>query len=401
MNKQSIRDRIGKFTYLNVTHYASMACYSAFVVAYMTKRGFSSTQIGLILTINSLISIFAPPVWGMLCDRLRSVRKVYIGHCAVLAVIVPVITFLPRYVFFLFWIPLIVLFSSSGIPLLDAWVVQGVKAIPGKSYGSIRLWGALGFMATVAAMGWLSDMTGMEVTFWVFSLFMTLSAIISFSIRSEGVPDTQGGQKRVRFREIEFGKLFRNRFYIIFVLCAFLIHLPMTLKFGFLVQRVYLAGGSDTVYGLCQAIAALIEIPTFFFSARLLAKFKPQRVIKASLVIYFLHFFLLSLPLRVPSLLLIQPLQGIGYSLFVTSSVAYIDSLSPGYLKTSALTFATALYSGASGIIGNLFAGLLIDKAGILHSFRYGSYIIGISVLLYFALFKIVSLKHPEPEYNG
>jgi len=358
-------------------------------------------QIGLILMFNSIIAIIAPPLWGLLCDRLRSVRKIYICLTIILAVTVPVVTILPSYGFFLFWIPcMIILFYCAANPLLDAWVVQGVKSIPGKSFGSIRLWGSIGYMAVVALMGWAADLLTMDVVFWSFSFFALLSAVFSFAIRNEGVPeDASEVKSRSRFRDIPFGKLFKNKYYIIFIVCIFLLHLPMTLKFGFLAQRVYYAGGTDTLYGAINSISALAEIPFFIFSARLLAKFKPQRILKTSLLLYFVHFLLLSFRVPAWSIILIHLLQGVGYSMFVVSSVTYIDSISPVDLKTSALTFATALYGGASGIFGNLFAGFLIDSVGIINAFRYGSIIVGFAVLLYFVLFNLVRKRHPEPNY--
>ncbi|MCL1831049.1 MAG: MFS transporter, partial [Oscillospiraceae bacterium] len=85
MNLSKTRDFLGKFSYLNIFHYSAMACYYPFIVAFLTKRDYSSTQIGAILTIDSIVAIISQPIWGIICDRIRSVRKVYIALAIVIS----------------------------------------------------------------------------------------------------------------------------------------------------------------------------------------------------------------------------------------------------------------------------------------------------------------------------
>ncbi len=402
MKKRSFRDSFGKFSYLNFVYFAAMACYYSFIVAYLVKRGFSSTQIGLVLALNSSVSILTQPLWGFLCDRLHSVRKVYGALMIALAIVVPFVTILPSYALFVFWLPfLVTLFYCSTNALSDAWIIQGIKEMPGKSYGSIRLWGSLGFMIMAAVMGWVSDVFSIEIVFYVFSVLMLIDAVIAFSIRNEGVPtDGQATQKRGRISDIPFAKLFKNYYYVIFIFCAFLLYLPLTAKHNYLVQRVYFAGGNDTLYGFCHSIAAFSEIPVFYFSSNIIRKFNPQRTLKFSMCMYFFQFFSLAFPIPAWGILLVQGVQGLSYGLFLVSSVAYIDALSPVGLKTSALTLATAIYASASGIIGNLLTGVLIDSIGIINVYRYGSIVAATAVLLFFILYRTGKKKHPEPDFS-
>ena len=51
---------------------------TAFNTLLLQKQGFSSTQVGVILAVFSIIGIIAPPFWGYLADRIRSIPKAFI-----------------------------------------------------------------------------------------------------------------------------------------------------------------------------------------------------------------------------------------------------------------------------------------------------------------------------------
>ena len=395
MRFTKLRDFLGSFSLQNIFHYSSMACYYTFIVAFMTKREYSSTQIGVILTVNSIIAIIAQPLWGYLCDKLHSVRKVYICLALILSVTVPFLTVIHRYEIHLIYIPLcIILFYCSFNTLLDAWIVQGVKSLPGKTYGSIRLWGSVGYMVVVSAMGFISDILGVESVFFFFSLFMLVNAVIAFSIRDEGVPQARAEEHSKNKPSIKL--LLRNYQYMTFIVCMFVLHLPLTLKNGFFAPRIYLAGGTNVIFALCQAISALVEIPVFMLTSKLLTKYRPQNLLIFSMSLYLLHFILISLPIPPWLFMVVHTLNGLGFSIFIVSSISYVDALSPVEFKTSALTLATGIYGGASGIVGNILSGIVIDSIGIINSFWYGCILVALSILLFLVLLAIGKNKEEE-----
>ena len=54
--------------------YCALSC-SAFTVALYDSRGISSAQVGILLAASSAVSIFSPPIMGLLADKLRSKRR--------------------------------------------------------------------------------------------------------------------------------------------------------------------------------------------------------------------------------------------------------------------------------------------------------------------------------------
>ena len=393
MSISKIRDFLGKFQFINIFHYSAMACYYPFIVAFLTKRDYSSTQIGLILTINSIIAIIFQPLWGIICDKVRSVRKVYIAIAIIVSCTVPFITVIHNFYFHLIYIPFcIILFYCSFNTMLDAWIVQGVKSLPGKTYGSIRLWGSAGYMVIVSIMGLVSDAFGVQTIFYFFTFFMLINAIIAFSIREEGVPEIKPIEEGEKPKK-PFKELIKNYQYVSFIICMFVLHLPLTLKNGFYTQRLYLAGGNDTIFGFCQSAGAFVEIPIFLLTSKLLNKFKAQHLLIFSMLCYLTNYLIISFPIPPWSFILCNCINGMGYGVFMVASLVYIDSLSPPEFKTSALTIATGIYGGASGIIGNFLSGYIIDAIGIIKSFFFGTAFVAFAIVFFIVLLAIGNKK--------
>ncbi len=386
MRQKSLRERWGSFSFLQVAFYSAHACYSPYTVVFMNERGLSATMIGLIMTANGLVSILFQPLWGMLCDRLRSVKKVYLVCLSILTLLIPLLGLIHAPWLIAIWIPMVNVFFCSMFSFMDSWVVQGVKELNGKNYGNIRVWGSIGFMIVVAISGQLSESYSTSVSFLGFSLFALLAITIALCIKNEGIAPDAPKRQKLRLRDMQFGKLFKNYHYIVFVLCVALIQIPLNVKGTYLPQRVIAAGGDNALYGMFMSIGALSEVPVLFLSSRILRRFKPASVVRFSMVVYALQLVVFASPLPAHILLIVQLFQGCGYGLFLVGSVHYLDELAPAELKTSALTFASAVYGGIAGMIGSSLGGLLIDSIGIMQVYLFAAIWAACGVVLYFIL---------------
>jgi len=361
---------LGNFALLMAAFYAAHAFYSPYTVVYMNELGMSTTNIGLISTCSNLISIIMQPVWGMLCDRLRSVKKVMIGCLAVLVFLVPVLGMIQAPWLIAVWIPLVNIFFCSMFSFTDSWVVQGIKDKPDKTYGSFRVWGSTSFTVASAFSGIVAQKFGCPALFWVFSILALLTILVGFCIRHPGVDLNAPTRNRVRLKDMQIGRLLKNREYLILVLFLALIQIPMNVKEMYLTQRLIEAGGDNTLYGMLRSIGAVSEIPILIFSGRFLRRFRPSGVVRISMLLFALQAILFACPLSPYGMLGAQFIHGIGYSLFLVGSVNYLDELAPAEIKTSALTVASAVYNGIAGMTASSLGGLLIDLIGIMPVFR-------------------------------
>ena len=138
-----------------------------------------------------------------------------------------------------------------------------------------------------------------------------------------------------------------------------------------------------------MSIGALSEIPVLFLSSKILRRFKASNVVRFAMVVYASQLVIYALPVPAIILLLMQLTQGCGYGLFLVGSVQFLDELAPENLKTSAYTFASAVYGGVAGIIGSSAGGFLIDSFGVMPVYRVAAIWAAFAVALYFILTKL------------
>lgn len=53
-----------------------LALFIPFLPVFMKAQGMSETKVGLLISIGSLITIIVQPTFGMISDRLKTIRKV-------------------------------------------------------------------------------------------------------------------------------------------------------------------------------------------------------------------------------------------------------------------------------------------------------------------------------------
>jgi PPP family 3-phenylpropionic acid transporter len=120
-----------------------------YLTVFLQKKGFAPSEVGLINATNSFITILATPIWGMMADKIRSIRKIFI-FCMCIGV--ALWAFIPAssrmilgpVALMYFIIPLGAFFRMPANSLLDAFVVQR-SDLDGVAYGHVRLWGSISF----------------------------------------------------------------------------------------------------------------------------------------------------------------------------------------------------------------------------------------------------------------
>lgn len=380
------------FSILEFFFWASYATYQPFLILYLQNKGLSNISIGSIMSINSLIVIFSPPLWGNISDRIQSHKKIFIILMIMNALIVQTIPFLNSSLMLALALFLLAVFESPLAPLLDSWVINEIRHDENASYGNIRLWGSLSFSIFAFIFGLFASPDSLKYYFFIFGIMVIPIVILAGK--------TEEGEEVIEDRPKEkpnIALLFKNFSYISFLVFAILLYIPHRASFTFMPNLIMLVGGSTNTQGFASAIMAFSEVPMFLATRRMLRRYKPLHLILASSLFFILRqviYFYASSPSHV---LLAQILHGPSFALFLNGSVYYIDSLAPDNLKSTAQTLATSLYMGLSGVIANFGGGLIIDNLGLKKLYSLGIIIILVGLFL----FSISLIKRREAYDEG
>ena len=138
---------------LSVTEFIYNGCFSAanFLSVFLAAIGFSAGQMGLVTAVLNGIGIVSQPAWGVVSDRIRSVKRCFMlcmAGAALFAAAVPALSRgegnrLPAMAAVL--AGMYFFFHPSNM-MMELWLVR-VSAHPQLKipYGSVRSWASVGY----------------------------------------------------------------------------------------------------------------------------------------------------------------------------------------------------------------------------------------------------------------
>ena len=392
------------FSVLQFVFWAAVACYNPYIVIFLMNKNIGISEIGFILTLSALSGVLSQPVWGLISDRIKSVKKVFILCLLVTALFIVILSFMNHAVIIAVLLVVITFFFAPLIPLLDSWTVRIALEDGKRSYGSIRLWGSIGFAVLVIIMGRLVSGSSASLAFIGYGVITCFTVLVSLAVKDVSVDRTAkesgGAEKEGEIKGARISKLLKNYNYVVFLVFSFFLYISVLSIVSFLPKLMDYVGGNAGLYGIAMAVSASSEIPILYFSSRLIRKYKATTLILLGTVFYIIRLLIYSVAASPIAIILAQLLQGLSYGLFLTSFVHYIHSLAPAGLKTTAQTMGNAVYTGLGGIVGNYVCGRIIDGFGIHAVYRFTA-IEDIVISLLFLLTIVLGGKRANARMNA
>lgn len=392
------RKLLAYFSSLEFFFWAAMATNS-FVVVYLSAKGMSNVGIGIVLALNNLMTIVGQPIWGVVSDKMGSTRKVLIicvAGASLMSVIlplaygdIPMTTVMAVMTFFR--MPLTALVDSWVIQTTNESQAQGMRL----NYGSIRLWGSIGFAAASFSYYWLINQGGApyETAFYGFVFFGAVMIVLCLMLKSDKK------KASVPLKNLHIGRLFKDYYFITFMLFYMCISMPVNFGASFLPKLVEAVGAHSEEIGMVVAVKALMEVPMLFLSAKLAKRFSLIKIIFTVAALYMIEQFLYFFAQNVFQIILVQCLHGMAFGLYLSCTVSYIFSIVPRELNATGQTLCAAA-SGVSAMIGSSVSGWIIDLWGIRMLYVFGGVVQLVAVvffLLSFPIGKMLGLQHPNP----
>lgn len=346
--------------------YCALSC-SAFTVALYDSRGISSAQVGILLAASSAVSIFSPPIMGLLADKLRSKRRTLM-LCLLLGGLTDLL--LPLLADN-FWALLGIsvlgnAFRGATFSLFDTWLVSEA-AVAGRKleYGAVRLWGSLGYsLFSLCYSGLTKALGSVDIAFYLGGALMLLTALLCLLGAGRETSAPQAGKKALSLKELRPQRLLHNYYFIGFFLVFILLN--VTKDFGVSYFSYLLAdlGRSASEVGLLNGLKAAAEVPLMFAAGYLARRFGYRACIFSVGILYAAEHLCYAFANSMGVLIGAQILHGAFSGLFMGISASYLYTLIPASLSTTAHSLAIA-GSNILSVLGNLGSGYLLEGAGV------------------------------------
>ncbi|KWW20677.1 MULTISPECIES: MFS transporter [Bacillaceae] len=369
----------------NFLYFGLLAIFIPFLPVYLADQGLRPAQIGFIIGTGGFVTLITQPLWGMISDKTRTIRKVLLLLIFFSSVIGYFLYDSSSYLQLILFAMLLYFFLMPIDPLTESLNFT-IAEKSGISYGSIRTYGALGYAVISLITGYVMSYFGANSLAFLFAGIGLISFIISWMM-----PDAPVSGKPVTLKSLKH--FFSNKETLLFLLLVFICAVPARMNDTFLGVYIRELGGSAKLVGLTWFLAAGSEIVVFALSFWWLRKGKEIIIISFAAAFFFIRYFV-SAWITDPHLLAyLQVLQILTFPIFYSAAIQYLYRIVPVEWRATGQTVLALLFFGVSGIIASYVGGSIYEAFGGKTLYLFISSISFIGMVFALVLYRIYGTR--------
>ena len=360
------RDLTAHYCFYQIAYFAACSGYSSFAVTYLMGKGFSSSEIGVILALINIFSCLMQPPLGDYADRhsVASLQRLLAGCIGVTftgAALIEGIALSHMMTGCLYLIggvafSLTVALSNS----LCACYAQRQYRI---NYGVGAGIGSIAFSFASLGLGFLLARLGARMLMIV--VLICLSVQMALVLTFPRIKDEQGretAKKEQTLSLFAFARRYKN---FMLTLCGvMLIGACHMMSENFMINLFQEFGGTSENVGTALFLACTTAAPALLLFERIQRVTGIEKLMRICGVFYVLKMVLMALSSSILSIYLIELMQTITY-VFLFPPIYYFarERIAESDVAKGQ-TVANALYTFGVAI-GNSVGGAIIDAAGV------------------------------------
>jgi PPP family 3-phenylpropionic acid transporter len=338
-------------------YFASLGALIPYWSLYLKSLDFSITEIGQLMAILMATKIVAPNLWGWIADHTGR-RMMIVRMASLLAAIAFVGVFAGNG---FWWMVLVItvfsFFWNASLPQFEATTMNHLGENSYR-YSGIRLWGSVGFIVSVAALGPLLGWFGtslLPVILAVLFVFIWLSSL--------SVPESAAGHLPLDQEPLRH--VIRRPVVLSLLGVCFLVQASHGPYYAFFSLYLEDYGYSTAVIGQLWALGVLAEIGVFLLMPRLLPRFGARNLLLVAVSLTSLRWLLIAGFAGSPTLIVFaQTLHAASFGLYHAVVIFMVHSLFVGVHQGRGQALYSSISFGAGGAAGSLVSGYLWSGVG-------------------------------------
>ena len=354
------------FTYF--MYFGQLGVLVPYLGIFLDGRGFTSAEIGEFFALITLARILGPTLWASLADKSGKTLWVLQFGCGL-----TVVSFVGVFWASGFWwlslvMGLMMMFWTAVLPQLEVITLKQTQT-RNISYGSVRLWGSIGFIVLTVLTGQLLDYWGSEVPVYVSIGVLSLLFISTLLISHTENQHPEKVVSGVHWRRVI------QPVFLVFLLSATLLQVSFGAYYGFFALYLRDLGYSGQTTGLLIALGVLAEIVIFLLSARLISRFGVKWVLIVSVLLTALRWYLLGYHVEyLITIGLAQLLHAFSFGLTHAASVYFIHHYFESAFQSRGQAIYISVAFGVGGALGNWVAGNIWQQGvGSVEAFAFSA----------------------------
>ncbi|MEQ1532586.1 MAG: MFS transporter [Sideroxydans sp.] len=372
-NQKNYHWRIAGFYFF---YYAFVGMFSPYWSLYLQSIHFTPIEIAVLMSIQPVMRMVAPNIWGWLADHTGQ-RLLVVQVAATLSAVFYFGVFLTTSFWGLFLVlTLMGFFWSASMPLVEATTLSYL----GKNtahYGRIRSWGSIGFIVAVVGLGYAFDYIAI-----VWLLWAGLVCEIGILIFARQIPKTEVLAHHTDHQPIR--QIVMQPKVLALLGACFLMSVAHGPYYTFFSIYLVEHGYTKTAVGALWALGVICEIAVFFLMPALVKRFGFTRILLISFSAAVLRFMLIGWTVDVVGLLLFaQVLHALTFGAYHAASVGLVHEYFKGRHQSKGQALFGSFTYGAGGVLGGLASGPIWQHwgANALYSFSAAMALLGLMLM--------------------
>jgi len=343
-------------------YYATLGAFIPYWSLYLEGLGYVPAAIGQLMALMMMTRIVAPNVWAWIADHTgRRMRLVQLGSLAAALAFSGV--FLAQH---FWWLALVVVsfsfFWNASLPQVEVTTFNHLGS-QAHRYGGIRLWGSIGFIASVAGLGPLLDHFGTGLLPPVLMVLFSAIWLSSLWVPERSISPVALGHAPLR-------EVLSQRRVVALLAVCFLMQASHGPYYTF--YSIYLQdhGYTRSAIGQLWALGVIAEIAVFLVMPRLVPRFGLRALLLSSLSLAVLRWLLIAYFVdRAWMLIIAQLLHAATFGVYHGAAIQLIHRYFRGRHQGRGQALYSSLSFGAGGAVGALYSGYTWAVGGGVISF--------------------------------
>ncbi len=355
--------------------FASLGAIVPYWSLYLSSLGFDAVAIGQMMAVVMATKIVAPNVWGWLADHTGRRMSIVRMACFLAAVVFSGVFWGSGFWWLVWVMALFSFFWNAALPQFEA---QTLSALGDQHhrYSQIRLWGSVGFILAVVALGSALERFGISLLPWV--VVTLFGALWLSSLVVPGGSVRQESRQSCSILDI----LRRPAVMALFAVCFLLqmSHGPYYTFFSIYLENF---GYSRSQIGQLWGLGVVAEVGVFLVMHRLLPRYGALSLLFWSLGLATLRWLLIAWFVQWwPVIWGAQLLHAASFGIYHAVAIYLIHKLFVGRHQGRGQALYSSVSFGAGGALGSLFSGYVWSSLGASYSFVFGAFMSALAFVL-------------------
>lgn len=366
MPSSKVKNLTALYSFIQGLYWMNFAAIMSYSSYYLLSRGFSNTEIGVIIAVAGILSAVLQPVLASYADdpKSPSLKKFLLILLIFQLVFGILLLFLqiPAVIGILYGLSIALLQILT--PFISALGMESINQGQKLNFGFARGMGSVAYACLSYILGIATGKAGASaVPVFIMLITLSLTGVVAvFPFAKTNIEPASRKASSQSSNPLVFFRKYK-RFTLVLLGCIF-IYISHVLLNNFTYQIIETKGGGSAQMGTATAIAAMSELPTLFLFGFIIRKIRCDILLRISGIFFTLKALGSLLAPNVSVFYGIQITQMLGWGLMTATSVYYVSSIMEKEDAIKGQAYFTMTYTLGS-VAAAFIGGALIDLSGV------------------------------------